>query len=93
MIDLSGLRVYPNPVYMRRNHSARVEFAGMPAGAVARVYTVDGRLLVEGIADEGRDAWSWDILNDSLRPVAPGVYVYSVEWQGRRRVGKLAVVR
>ena len=90
--DLSQLRVYPNPVYPSRNHTARVEFGRIPAGAEARVYTPDGRLIAEGVADE-RDAWTWDLLNTSFRPVAAGVYAFVVEWDGRRRVGKLAVIR
>lgn len=90
--DLRGLRVYPNPVYPRRHHVARVEFDGIPAGAGVRVYAADGRLIADGVAHD-QDAWSWDLLNASFRPVAGGVYVYSVEWDGRRRSGKLAVVR
>jgi subtilisin family serine protease len=89
--DLSGLRVFPNPVYLQR-HAAHAQFAGVPEGATLRVYSADGAFVVEGAAD-ARDAWTWNLLNDASVPVATGVYVFAVEWNGSRRVGKLSVVR
>ncbi len=89
--DLSGLRVFPNPVYLQR-HAARAHFAGVPEGAVIRVYSADGAFIVEGVAD-ARDAWTWNLLNDASAPVATGVYIFAAEWNGSRRVGKLSIVR
>ena len=89
--DLSGLRVFPNPVYPQR-HAARVAFAGAPEGATVRVYSPAGALVAEGAADS-TDAWTWDLLNDASLPASSGVYVFAVEWNGSRRVGKVAVVR
>lgn len=90
--DLSRARVYPNPVSVSRG-PARVRFDGLPPGAQVSIYGADGQRAADGSPAPGASFWEWSLRNARSEPVAPGVYLFAVEWNGKRRFGKLAVVR
>ncbi len=90
--DLSRARVYPNPVSVSRG-PARVRFDGLPSGAQVTIYGADGQRAADGSPAPGASFWEWSLRNARSEPAAPGVYLFAVEWNGKRRFGKLAVVR
>ena len=90
--DLSRARVYPNPVSASRG-PARVRFDGLPPDAQVSIYGADGQRAADGSPAPGASFWEWRLRNARSEPVAPGVYLFAVEWDGKRRFGKLAVVR
>ncbi|GIX05673.1 MAG: hypothetical protein KatS3mg115_0076 [Candidatus Poribacteria bacterium] len=85
-------RVYPNPVRPSRSHPARVSFDRLPSGTEVRIYSTAGRPVASGRIPEGEDRWVWPLVNEAGTLVAPGVYLYVLEWNGRHRAGKLAVI-
>ncbi|KAA0226513.1 hypothetical protein EDS67_20345 [candidate division KSB1 bacterium] len=102
--------VVPNPF---RQHSGllgqgerfRMEFIGLPAKCVIKIYTLTGDLVQEIKHDDGSGSTSWGSirqldyqLNRWMLGVAPGVYIYHVESQvsgqeGQSYVGKFAIVK
>ncbi|MDA1190777.1 MAG: S8 family serine peptidase, partial [Candidatus Poribacteria bacterium] len=91
--SLNGMRVYPNPVRPNRDHAPRVTFDRLPNGSVVRLYTPDGNLVVENNAPVSANRWEWDLLNGAHQPVASGVFIFVVEWNDERRIGRIAVIR
>ncbi|MGD8395504.1 MAG: putative glycoside hydrolase [Candidatus Eiseniibacteriota bacterium] len=81
--------VYPNPA--RLATSPAVTFAGVPPGGRVSIYTVDGRMirLLDTVAVNGRVAWN--MMTDSSRRVAPGLYIAVVENATRQPVKTLQV--
>jgi hypothetical protein len=61
------------------------------------IYTVDMKLVryFEGVPSpvSGRYYMQWDGKDDVGKYVSSGVYIYSVEVDGERRIGKIVVVR
>ena len=90
--DLSRARVYPNPASVSRG-PARVRFDRLPPGAQVSIYGADGQRAADGSPAPGASFWEWNLRNARSEPVAPGVYLFAVERNGKRRFGKLAVVR
>jgi hypothetical protein len=49
-----------------------------------------GRAIVPtGVAGQ----WRWLGANDAGRRVASGIYIYVIEAQGERKIGKIAVIK
>ena len=42
--------------------------------------------------DDGYNTW-WDLRSINNQEVAPGLYLYTVEFEGQSSVGKFAIVR
>ncbi len=92
--DLNMMKVYPNPVKTGSMHYSRVVFDNIPIGSNIKIYDIAGQLIKEL---ETRDSssnkvmWFLDNANDSK--IASGVYIYFVEFRGKVKSGKIAVVR
>ena len=91
--DLKKAIAFPNPFRSDRNHS-RVVFDFLTAGSRVRVYDMAGG-LVRDLPDDNSDGQiTWDVKNESGRPVASGVYFYVVtDPKGNKDVGRIGVIR
>jgi subtilisin family serine protease/methionine-rich copper-binding protein CopC len=90
--DLSHVFAYPNPY---RGDSGRdyVTIAGLTRQATVKILDVSGRILRTLQETDGNGGVQWDLRDESGNPVASGIYVFYVVGEGKRAVGKLAVVR
>lgn len=92
--NLAGAYVYPNPFRGRgAAGSSGVFFAALPPRAMIRVFALDGSLLKEIEHDSATGHVAWDLRTDSGDELASGVYVFTIEANGDKNVGKFAVLR
>ena len=76
--------VYPNPVEFNQ-----VTFDKLPIGTNIYIYDVAGNCIASfGRTERERDKKVWD-----LSGISSGVYVYVLESETDRRIGKLSVIR
>ena len=73
----------------------RIEFRGIPAGGVIRIFTVSGFLVQTLRHDGSTDAMvPWNLRTKDNLDVAPGLYLFHVEADGfEEYTGKFAIVR
>jgi hypothetical protein len=73
----------------------RMEFRGLPAGAVIRIYTVTGYLVQTLYHDGTNDGFiAWNLRTKDNLDVAPGLFVYHVEAEGVEPfIGKFAIIK
>ncbi|HXS99511.1 MAG TPA: hypothetical protein VN915_02450 [Elusimicrobiota bacterium] len=70
--------VFPNPFRPSLGH-VNIKFAGLPASAHIKVFTVSGRLLQELDADSTGSVLNWNGTDKDGRPLASGVYLAVVK--------------
>ncbi len=102
--------VVPNPFRQHSNLTGtgeryRMEFIGIPAKCVIKIYTLTGDVIQEIKHDDGSGSEAWGSikqldyqLNKWTLGIAPGVYIYRVEslvpgHVGESFIGKLAIVK
>lgn len=102
--------VAPNPFKQRSGllgsgEELRMEFIGIPARCVIRVYTLTGELvrMIKHEDGSGSEAWGSKIeldyqTNEWMQYVQPGVYIYEVEsrvpgHESEKYIGKFAIIR
>jgi hypothetical protein len=85
-LSLDAVRVYPNPYKPSASSGRGVTFDNVPSEAAISVYNLAGGRVAEGRPDSG-GVWAWGA------DVASGVYLYVMESDGEKRVGKVAVVK
>lgn len=91
--DLTRLVVYPNPYREDRSRNQRVVFYQMVDYATIRLYDITGRLVKTIEKDQPGPTASWDLTNDTGKPVASGVYVYIVKSRQGEARGKIVLMR
>jgi hypothetical protein len=83
---------YPNPVVEGETH-ADVLLSGR-GGLTWRIQTTAFRVIAEGsIQSSGPTRASWDARDRNGSPVANGVYYWVFDFEGRRVVRKVIVLR
>jgi flagellar hook assembly protein FlgD len=90
-VALTDVIVYPNPYEPAKGHTG-ITFDGLPAQVVLHLYTASARIVkvYEGPTD---GHWVWDGRNTQGQKVAPGVYLFVMEADGKRVSGKFAIIR
>lgn len=92
-LDLSNAHPFPVP-YKASRDPAGITFTGLSSIATVKVFTLDGRLVKTLTDDSGAGFVRWDpVNNESGDPVASDVYLYVIENDQQRRIGKLMVIR
>ena len=98
-VDLSNVNVVPNPyiVHSRMNESEvrrSIRFTNLPEQATIHVYTVNGEYVNTIEHDDPNvGAVFWNLRSENNQEIAPGLYIYVVESDDKKHVGKFAVVR
>lgn len=102
--------VVPNPFRQRSGllgsgEELRMEFIGLPAKAIIRIYTLSGDLIREIQHDDGSGSEAWGSketldyqTNKWMQYVSPGFYIFQVEskvpgHEGETFIGKFAIIR
>ena len=89
--ELAALKVYPNPLRPAKGHTV-MNFAGLPAGAKVKLYTLVGELVSDLTANSSGLA-AWDGKNKAGQKAASGVYFAFIQNGGKKRTVKVAVQR
>ena len=97
--ELEEIRVVPNPYIARSpfNESGYVrqlEFIQLPQHCTITIFTISGEKVISFEHDDeysGREFWNLRTVNN--QEVAPGLYLYTVEADGKKHIGKFAIVR
>ncbi len=97
--NLSSIKVVPNPYLVRSGYNEteyvrKLLFSGLPQNSKVTIFTVTGEKVntfTHSDALSGNEFWNLRSINN--QEVAPGLYIYVVEWEGKKHIGKFAVVR
>lgn len=98
MLDES-VRVVPNPyrvstVWEQVSYRKKLEFRGLPDRCTITIFTVSGdRVRILEHDDPFSDAEAWDLTTYNNQEVSPGLYVFTVEAEGAKHIGKFAIIR
>ena len=98
--DLSEIKVVPNPYLVRSGFNNEDEyhnylrFTHLPTNCTIKIYTVSGEYVQKLEHNDIVDGNEyWNLRNRFNQLIAPGLYIYSVESEGKKHLGKFAVVR
>ena len=92
--DFSKARVYPNPVRPIEFHKNAITFDRLPTGTTIEIYNTNGerldKLMVTA-SDAGRTEWL--LLNHVATEVTSGIYIYVMEFEDLKKIGKIAIIK
>jgi hypothetical protein len=90
--DLSAVYMYPNPVEVRKGHSA-LKIGNITTPVLVEIYSLEGELVhAQRVTDPG-DPVVWDLNTPKGFIAASGVYLVRVVSNGRSTVRTVSVIR
>ena len=92
--NLSNLRVFPNPIQPHVSDKGAITFDKVPVGTRIQLYTSNGELLEElHVSESDGNRKEWWLTNGSIGDIATGIYLYILEFEEQKKVGKIAVIK
>ena len=92
--DLTQVRVYPNPVRPNVADKGAITFDRLPVGTRIRLFTARGELLETlDVTDQDHNRKEWWLTSNNTADVSTGVYIYVLEFDTEKKVGKIAVIK
>ena len=92
--DLTHVRVYPNPVRPNIADKGSVTFDRLPAGTRIRLFTAGGELLETlDVTDQDHNRKEWWLTSNNTADVSTGIYIYVLEFDTQKKIGKIAVIK
>jgi len=98
-IDLSEVKVVPNPIYPINSWdqnvtSRKAEFTHLPGECDIYIYTVAGDIVRILHHDNGTGTEEWDVRNKDNQDLASGIYIYVIYVDDETKTeGTFAVIR
>ena len=96
---LANIKVVPNPYvahssYNETEYERKMRFINLPSSCLITIYTISGEIVYSFRHDNPNDgnAW-WDLRTVNNQEVSPGLYLFSVETDTDKYIGKFAVIR
>ena len=75
-------------------YSKRLAFTKLPERCTIKIFTISGELIrVLEHDDTFLSSKFWDLRTENNQEVSPGLYIYTVESDGKKHISKFAVVR
>ena len=90
--DFTQVRVYPNPVYPNVADKGAITFDKIPIGTRIQIFAPTG-YLIEDFSAHNENRSQWWLTNKGGADVASGIYIYVLEFENLKKVGKIAVVK
>ncbi len=92
--DFTQLRVYPNPVRPHHTDKGTITFDKVPIGTRIQLFTPKGELLEKmDVTESDGNTKEWWLTNGSVGDVTTGIYIYMLEFETQKKVGKIAVIK
>ncbi|MDD4050703.1 MAG: T9SS type A sorting domain-containing protein, partial [candidate division Zixibacteria bacterium] len=96
--DIDKIRVVPNPYLGEASWESsegqrKLQFVNLPDQCSIRIYTLAGELIRTLDHTNGTGTEDWNMLSESNRGIASGVYLFSVESDYGNYTGKFAVIK
>ena len=92
--DLAQVRVYPNPVRPNVADKGAITFDRLPIGARIQLFTSNGELLETlDVTEQDRNRKQWWLTSNHTADVSTGIYIYVLEFETEKKIGKIAVIR
>ncbi len=92
--DFTRTIVYPNPIQPNEFHKSAVTFDRVPTGTEIGIYNVSGDLLEKlTVTEIDRGRKEWLLLSDGYSEVTTGLYIYTMQFDELKKVGKIAVIK
>ncbi len=95
---LDGVRVVPNPYYVRApwdksKYERGVYFQGLPYKCTIRIFDPSG-LLIKTIEHEGGGSEFWNLRTEQNLDIYSGLYIYQIVTEdGKSKLGKFAIIK
>ncbi len=97
--NLSEITVVPNPYFSRSQFNEteyvrKIRFTKLPTHCTISIFTTSGELITKITHQNESDSneW-WDLRTVNNQEIGPGLYLYAVETQTKKHIGKFVVVR
>ena len=92
--DFTQLRVYPNPVRPHLSDKGVIIFDRVPVGTRIKLFTPKGELLENlDVTESDGNSKEWWLTNGSIGDIATGIYIYILEFDTLKKIGKIAVIK
>ena len=92
--DLTQVRVYPNPVRPHAADKGAITFDRVPIGTRIQLFTAGGELLETlNVTDQDHNRKEWWLTSGNTADVSTGIYIYVLEFETEKRIGKIAVIK
>ena len=92
--DLTQVRVYPNPVRPNVADKGVITFDRLPVGTRIQLFTVRGELLETlDVTAQDHNRKEWWLTSNNTADVSTGIYIYVLEFDTEKRIGKIAVIK
>lgn len=95
--DLTKIKVVPNPYkgtgVFEDVYESRIVFTNLPPAAKISIFSLTGDLIERIMHTDGTNSETWDLLSRNDQKIVSGMYVYVVETEDDKFIGKFVVVR
>ena len=92
--DFTQVRVYPNPVHPNLTDKGTITFDRVPIGTRIQLFTPKGELLEKmNVTESDGNSKEWWLTNGSIGDITTGIYIYLLEFETKKKVGKIAVIK
>ena len=92
--DLTQVRVYPNPVRPNRTDKGVITFDRLPVGTRIQLFDVRGVLLETlNVTEQDHNRKEWWLTSNNTADVSSGIYIYVLEFDTLKKIGKIAVIK
>ena len=96
---LSDIRVVPNPYLIQSGfnetkYMRRMRFTKLPSKCTITIFTITGEIITNIVHENNLDSneW-WNLRTVNNQEVGPGLYLYAVESEKEKHIGKFVVAR
>lgn len=91
---LSKVKVVPNPYIKGKTRlgEEKIIFLNVPQKAKIKIFTLYGEPVIT-LRSQGTGSVYWNLRNKDGVEVAYGLYIYVIESEGRKKIGKFAVIK
>ena len=92
--DLTQVRVYPNPIRPNLADKGVITFDRIPVGTSIQLFTAKGELLETlDVTEQDRNQKKWWLTSNNTADVSTGIYIYVLELDTQKKIGKIAVIK
>ena len=92
--DLTQVRVYPNPVRPNVADKGVITFDKLPVGTHIQLFTANGELLETlSVTEQDHNRKEWWLTSNNTGDVSTGIYIYILEFETEKKIGKIAVIK